>query len=194
MTVPAGRDATTPARRRGGPPLLFAALAIGSLVLGVLLILVSALGIGLGSGDSPTMAPAGQAAQRAHDVVAEALGSASFQVRDPLTEYRPGESPGLIKVPRRLLQAVLPDEPQGGYVVVYELPSNTEADRTGRDFAAYLASGPGAIQYPRDTQFVIRRLGSTLVFFAWSPTAAAGPRVADMAAALETVGVPLTGR
>ena len=77
--------------------------------------------------------------------------------------------------------------------MVYELPSNGEADRVGRDFAAYLASGTGAIQYPRDTQFVVRRRGPTLVFFAWSPTADADPRVAEMAAALESVGEPLTG-
>jgi hypothetical protein len=172
---------------------VFAVLAIGSLVLGALLILVSALGIGIGPGASSTMPPTGQAAQLTRDIVAEALGAASFQVQDPRTKYRPGETAYLSRVPRRLLQAVLPDEPQGGYVVVYELPSNGEADRVGRDFAAYLASGTGAIQYPRDTKFVIRRQGSTLVFFAWSPTADADPRVADMAAALETVGVPLTG-
>jgi hypothetical protein len=193
MTASTGSDATSPARRRGGPPLLLAVVAIGSLVLGGVLVVVSALGIGLGPGASPTIAPTGKAAQLTRDIVAEALGAASFQVQDPQTEYRPGESAGLFPVPRRLLQAVLPDEPNGGYVVVYELPSNAEADRIGRDFAAYLASGPGAIQYPRDTQFVIRRQGPTLVFFAWSPTADADPRVEDMAAVLETVGVPLTG-
>jgi hypothetical protein len=193
MTASTPPDATTPARGRGGPPLLFAALAIGSLVLGAVLILVAALGIRVGPGSTPTMAATGQAAQLTHDIVAEALGAASFQVQDPQTEYRPGESPDLFTVPRRLLQAILPGDPQGGYVVVYELPSNAEADRVGRDFAAYLASGTGAIQYPRDTRFVIRRQGPTLVFFAWSPTADPDPRVADLAATLETVGVPLTG-
>jgi hypothetical protein len=172
---------------------VFAVLAIGSLGLGVLLILVAALGIGIGPGAVPTMAPTGQAAQLTHDMVAEVLGAASFQVQDPPTVYRPGESPGLYRVPRRVLQAILPADPQGGYVVVYELPSSVEADRVGRDFAAYLASGTGAIQYPRDTRFVIRRRGPTLVFFAWSPTADADPRVADLAATLETVGEPLTG-
>ena len=193
MTSSTGSDAATPPRRRGGPPLLFAVVAIGSLVLGAALILASALGIGFGAGGPPAMAPTGQAAQLTRDIVAEALGAASFQVLDPQTEYRPGESPGLYRVPRRLVQAILPDEPTGGYVVVYELPSNAEADRVGRDLAAYLASGPGAIQYPRDSQFVIRRQGQTLVFFPWSPAADADPRVAEMAAVLETVGVPLTG-
>ena len=59
--------------------------------------------------------------------------------------------------------------------MVYELPSNAEADRVGRDFATYLASGTGAIQYPRDAQFVLRR-GADLVFFPWSPTPRRGPR------------------
>jgi hypothetical protein len=189
MTEP---DAATPARRRGGPPLAFTALAIGSLALGAALILVAVLGIGIRSAAAPTMAPTGQAAQLTHDIVAKALGAASFQVQDPQSEYRPGESPDLFNVPRRLLQAILPADPQGGYVVVYELPSSAEADRIGRGFAAYLSSGTGAIQYPRDTRFIIRREGPTLVFFAWSPTVDPDPRVADLAATLETVGVPLT--
>ena len=193
MTASTGTDATTPARRRGGPPLLFGVLAIGSLALGALLIVASALGIGLGPGATSTLAPTGQAAQLTRDIVAGALEAASFQVQDPQTSYRAGESPALFTVPRRLVQAILPEEPAGGYVVVYELPSNAEADRAGRDLAAYLATGTGAIQYPRDSRFVIRRQGRTLVFFAWSPTADTDPRVAEMAAALETVGVPLTG-
>ena len=59
--------------------------------------------------------------------------------------------------------------------MVYELPTNSDADRVGRDFATYLASGTGAVQYPRDTQFVIRRIGQTLVFFPWSPEANPDP-------------------
>jgi hypothetical protein len=62
----------------------------------------------------------------------------------------------------------------------------------GREFAAYLASGSGAIAYPRDSQFVIRRIGTTLVFYPWSAEASADPRVADLAAALETLGTSVT--
>ena len=90
-------------------------------------------------------------------------------------------------VPRRLVQAILPEEPQGGYVVIYELPCQRGGPR-GRDLRAYLGGGPGAIQYPRDTRFVIRRVGQTLVFFPWSAEASPDARVAEMAAALETVG------
>jgi hypothetical protein len=178
--------------RRGGPPAWFALLGIGGLVLGAVLIAVQVLGIGSGApAAAPTIAPAGQAAQRTWDEVAAALQAASFQVQEPVTAYRPGESPALMDVPRKLLQVILPSAPQGGYVVVYELPSNNEAQRLGEDFAAYLASGTGAIQYPRDARFVLRRVGQTLVFYPWSAEANPDPRVADLVAALETVGTPV---
>ena len=175
---------------RGGPPLWFALLGIGGLVLAILLIAAQALGIGAGSETAPaTMPPTGEAAQKTHDLVVSTLAAASSLVIDPQTPYRPGESPELIDVPRRLLQVVLPSDPTGGYIVIYELPSNGDADRVGRDFADYLAGGPGAIQYPRDAQFVIRRVGPTLVFFSWSPSVSPDPEVGRLAATLEAVGV-----
>jgi hypothetical protein len=181
-------------RRRGGPPAWFAVVAIGGLVLAVILIALQALGIGgAPAGPAPTLPPTGQAAQYTHDLVAQALTADSFQVTDPQVAYRPGESPSLIDVPRRVVQAVLPDDPDKGYIVIYELPSNGEADRVGKDFAAYLASGTGAIQYPRDEQFVIRRVGPTLVFFSWSPTVSPNPDTARLAATLATIGEPVTG-
>ena len=86
---------------------------------------------------------------------------------------------------------IVPSEPQGEFVVIYELSSANEADRVGREFAAYLAGGTGAVQYPRDARFVIRRLGPTLVFFPWSPSVSPDPRVAELAAALEKIGTPI---
>jgi hypothetical protein len=187
----AAEPADTP-ERRGGPPVWFALAGIGGLVLAALIIAAQVLGLGAG-GPAPaaTIAPAGPAAQRTHDLVATTLEAASFQVRDPLTTYRPGESPSLIGVPRRLLQAVLPSDPNGGYIVIYELPSAADADRIGRDFAVYLASGTGAVQYPRDAQFVLRQVDRTLVFFAWSPSVSPDPSVARLAATLETVGTAI---
>ena len=188
-SLPAG---DTPARR-GGPPGWFILIAIGSLAAGALLVLLSALGITVtGPRAEPTITPTGPAAQRTWEQVAAALGEASFQVQDPVTQYRPGESPALQDVPRRLLQVVLPSEPRGGYVVIYELPTNADAERVGQDFATYLASGTGAIQYPRDTQFVLRRVGETLVFFPWSAAANPDPRLPELGAALETVGTAIT--
>lgn len=187
MTTETPEDAG--GRRRGGPPLWFTIVAVGSLLVAVLLLALQVVGVGFGVRlATPTIAPTGQAAEVTRALVVKALQDAAFQVQDPQTVYRPGESPDLVNVPRRLVQAILPEEPQGGYVLVYELPSANEADRVGRDFRAYLGSGPGAIQYPRDTQFVLRRVGQTLVFFPWSAEASPDARVAEMAAALETVG------
>jgi hypothetical protein len=169
-------------------------MAIGSMLVAVLLIVAQALGIG---GQLPgvgaTVPPAGAAAQQSHDFVKAAMEQARFQVQDPLTAYRPGEPAQLIGIPRRLVQAVLPSDPTGGYVVIYEFAGANEADAAGRDFLAYLHGGVGAIQYPADEQYVLRRIGTTLVFFAWSPTVSPDPEVARMAATLETVGNPLTG-
>jgi hypothetical protein len=182
-------------RRRGGPPIWFAVFGLGGVLLGVLLIAAELLGLRVGvPGVSATIPPTGAAAQMTHDRVQAALEAASFQVRDPQTAFRPGESSSLIAAPRRLLQAVLPSDPQGGYVVIYELPSANDADSVGRDFVRYLASGTGAIQYPRDAQFVIRRMGQTLVFFPWSPSVSPDPSVARLAATIESIGVPLTGQ
>lgn len=181
-----------PDGKRGGPPLWFTIVAIGSFGVAILLLVLQVLGIGVGvSLVTPTIAPTGQAAEVTHGLVTRALETAAFQVRDPQTVYRPAESAALVDVPRRLVQAVLPEEPLGGYVVIYELPSANEADRVGRDFLSYLGGGTGAIQYPRDSKFVLRRVGQTLVFFPWSAEASPDARVAEMAAALETVGSPV---
>ena len=182
-------------RGRGGPPIWFALFGAGGLVAGVLLIAAQVLGLGTGGAATPaTLAPAGGAAAKTRDVVLAALEGAAFQVEDPQIAYRPGESPALVAVPRVVLQAVLPADPGAGYVVIYELPTNGEADAVGRDFAAYLASGTGAIQYPRDAQFVLRRLGRTLVFFPWSPSVSPDPEVARLAATLGTIGEPVAAR
>lgn len=179
-------------RRGGGPPLVFAIIGIGGLVLMVVLLVLSALGIGLRvASPTPTMGQPGAPAEATRTQVAATLGTAGFQVQDPQQPYRSGESPDLVNVPRRIVQAILPQDLTGGNVVIYELPSSGEAVRIGRDFAAYLRSGTGAIQYPRDTQFVLRRVGSTLVFFNWSPQASPDPRTADLAAAVATIGEPL---
>jgi hypothetical protein len=194
MTPP---SATAPAPgpapvKRGGPPAWVALVAIGSLLVGVLLIVLQVLGVGFREpGPAPTLPPPGQASDVTRALVVSALERASFQVQDPRTEYRPGESPELMGVPRRLVQAVLPGDPSGGYVVIYELPSANEADRVGRELLDYLAGGTGAIQYPRDTQFVVQRVGRTLVFFPWSAEASPDAPLAEMAAALETVGTPV---
>lgn len=187
--APSGSSPT--AGRRGGPPAWFALLGLGGLVLGAAILVLQATGIGVRGPVPSSAAPAGAAAAATRDRVVAALERAALQVREPQAPYRPGESPALAAAARRLLQVVLPGDPQGGYIVIYELPDAREADRAGRELLAYLASGTGAIQYPRDARFVLRRVGSTLVFFPWSPEADPDPRVPEVAAALETVGSPV---
>jgi hypothetical protein len=194
MTATDGTGAAPVASRgrRGGPPLVFAVLGFGGLLLGALLILVQALGVGGGGGPAATIGPTGEAATRTRDLVAATLTAKGLQVQEPRTAYRPGESPSLIGVPRQVLQVVLPDDPTHGYVVVYELGTAGEADRVGRDFAAYLASGIGKVQYPFESQFVLRRVGQTLVFFPWTPSGVVDERTPLVAAVLETIGQPIT--
>jgi hypothetical protein len=178
--------------RRGGPPLWFTLIAVGSLLVAVLLLGLQLLGIGVGFRlAEPTLAPTGNATEVTRALVVRALQDASFQVQDPLTGYRPGESPELVDVPRSLVQAVMPEDPSAGYVVIYELPNANDADRVGRDFLRYLGGGTGAVQYPRDARFVLQRVGQTLVFYAYSQEASPDARVAELAAALETVGTPI---
>ena len=109
MTTTAPRDAG--GRRRGGPPLWFTIVAIGSLVVAVLLLVLQGLGIGVGVRvATPSIAPTGQAAEVTSALVVKALQDAAFQVQDPKVGYRPGESPDLVDVPR----APGPGDPAGG--------------------------------------------------------------------------------
>ena len=121
-----------------------------------------------------------------------ALEDASFQVQEPLTGYRPGESPELVTVPRRVVQAVTPEDPDAGYVVIYELPTAGEADRVGRSELAPTSAAGRARSSTRATRGSwCGGSGQTLVFFPYSVEASPDARVAELAAALETVGTPV---
>ena len=101
---------------------------------------------------------------------------------------RPGEPPSFSAVPRTAFRAILPEDPEGGLIVVYELPDPGAAATAGTELAAYITSGPGRVEYPSDVRFVLRQAGSTLVFFPWSPGSSPDPRTPDVAAAVATVG------
>ena len=179
----------SPAPRRGGPPAIVAYLAIGGLVLMVLATVLTLVGgPGAAPAASPTIRPAGLAAEQTAGAVTQALGAASFQVSRPQSPYRPPEVPPLFEAPRLVLQAVLAEDPGGGFLIIYELPDTAQAVSVGRQWADYLGSGVGRVQFPIDTRFVLRRVGSTLVFFHWSPENSPDPRTADLAAAIATVG------
>jgi len=120
--------------------------------------------------------------------LARALGALSLQLDDPQVPHRPGESRTFAAAPRAVFQVVLPDDPAHGFVSVYEFADEAAAAAAGKDQAAYIASGPGRVQWVPDTRFVIRQVGRTVVFFAWSPLNSPDPRTADIQKALETVG------
>ena len=185
MTAAEPRPTT---RRRGGPPVLFAVLAIGGLLLGVAAIGISTLGGPVPGAPATTVAPAGAAAAVTAGDVTQALGAAGVQAQVAQRPFRPPEAPALFDVPRVVLQAILPDDPEHGYIVVYELATDARADAAGRDYAAYIASGPGRVQFPNDAHFVLRRVGSTLVAFFWSPGNWPDPRSPRIEEALTTLG------
>jgi len=101
---------------------------------------------------------------------------------------RPGEPPSFAAVPRTTFRAVLADDPAGGLILVYELPDIGAAATGAAELAAHVTSGPGRVQYPPDVRHVIRQVGSTVVFFPWSPASSPDARTADVAAAVATVG------
>ncbi len=133
----------------------------------------------------PTISPAVAATQVQLEGALRARGLA---LRATESTVRPGEPTSLATVPRTAFQAILPGDPNGGLVVVYELPDGAAAATAAADLAAYVTSGPGRVQYPPDVRHVLRQVGSTVVFFPWSPGSSPDERVADVAAAVATVG------
>lgn len=138
----------------------------------------------------PTISPAVATTQAQ---LAGALRARGLALRATETAVRPGAPPTLAAVPRTAFQAILPDDPAGGLIVVYELPDSAAAAAAAADLAVHVTSGPGRVQYPPDTRHVLRQVGPTLVFFPWSPASSPDERTADVAAAVATVGteVPL---
>ena len=126
--------------------------------------------------------------------VESALKLRELAVIEPTDPYRPGESPALAAAPRLVLQAVLPDTPTGGYIVVYDFPTAGAAYAAALQMGAYLESGQGRIQFAPDARHVLRQLGSTVIFLSWSPSTQTDPRLDDVAAALETLGTGITIR
>jgi hypothetical protein len=135
-----------------------------------------------------TTAPAGVAAEATVRQVIAAAGAKGVAVRPADRPYRPPEGPLLAAAPRTVLQASIPNDPEHGYVVVYELGGATAAANAAADEAAYIASGPGRVQFTPDTRYVLRVVGSTVVFFHWSPGTSPATQLSDLAAGLATLG------
>ncbi len=117
------------------------------------------------------------------------LGARSLILTDAQVPFRPAEAERLADAARAVYQVQLPDDPGGGYVVVYELSDADEAAAAAREQAGYLASGPGRVQAPLGTVHVIRIVGSTVVLYSWLPGEARDPAAADIQSALENLGI-----
>jgi hypothetical protein len=165
---------------------------------GVLLV-VSSLGCGASGPTFPpagaTPAAAGDATSVTKQLIRGALGAVGLQAVDATRPYRPPEGALMTGAARSLLQATLPDDPDHGYIVIYSLGSAVAAESAAFDQSAYIASGPGAIQFPPGSHFVLRIVDSTVIFFTWSPGGAPDTRTHLIEDALNTLGtaVPVGG-
>lgn len=119
------------------------------------------------------------------------LGTQNLVLQDPQVPYRPAEGPALAAAPRAVYQVVLPDEPLGGFIVVYDLGDPQRAAAAGADQAAYLGSGPGRVQTPIGTRHHIRQLGPTLIAYSWNPEGATDERAARIEDALLELGTAI---
>jgi hypothetical protein len=165
-------------------------------LVGVVVIVSVAGGCGLGARvvDTPTSSPAPTTALSStlaltRGQVVAALGAAQVQAEDARVPFRPGESATVAAAPRVVLHALLPAAPQRGFIVLYEFRDPGTATAAAQELAAYLASGPGRVQFPNDARFTIRQLGSAVVFYHWSPAASEDPDGEErMATALAALG------
>lgn len=117
-----------------------------------------------------------------------ALGDVGLQLDDAQVPYRAPEPPSFDTVPRAIVRALLPDDPNHGYISIYEFPTTSAAADGGRALAGYLRTGFGRAQFPPDARQGIRQLGTTLIYFWWSPASSPDVRTADIEKALELVG------
>ena len=157
-------------------------------------LLLAAAALGCTSG--PTFPPAGSTPAAPGDATAAtkqqvigALGAVGLQAVDAIRPYRPPEGALMTGAPRSVLQATLPDDPDHGNIVIYSLGSAVAAESAAFDQARYIASGPGGIQFPPGSHFVLRIVGSTVIFFTWNPGSAPDTRTHLIEDALNTLGV-----
>ena len=162
-------------------------------------LLVAACGVGAtgkaASVPVPSVGPAataGAAAAQTRGVIAGALQSVAVQFGDATRPYRPAESDRLRNAPRAVYQVTLPDQPDAGFVVVYEFPDAASATDAGNEEAGYLGTGNGRVQFPLGTQHVLREVGPTLILYSWLPAASSDPTAGKVADALNTIGVGFT--
>jgi hypothetical protein len=166
---------------------------------------VIALGLSLGgcglgaAGSAPIVtfppAPAGPSASVSNAVlltrqaIAAALAPFRLQLDNAQRPFRPSESRLTADAPRAVYQVVLPEDLDGGYIVVYEFPDAASAVDGGNDLAGYLGTGAGRVAFPLDARHSIRQVGTTLILYTWSPSTSPDPGSEKIAEALGTLGI-----
>ena len=157
-------------------------------------------GCGLGASSSGPIAtfpqaPAGPSSSVSNAVsltrqaIASALAPYRLQLDDAQRPFRPSESRLTADAPRAVYQVVLPEDLDGGYIVVYEFPDAASAVDAGNDLAGYLGTGAGRVAFPLDARHSIRQVGTTLIFYTWSPSTSPDPGSEKVAEALGTLGI-----
>ena len=138
--------------------------------------------------------PAGNLTDATEAQVIAALGGVGLPAAEAQLPYRPPEAALLANAPRTVLQATLPDDPGGGFVVIYALASSQAAQAAAAEQAAYIAGHRGGI-YPLGTRPVLRVVGSNVAFFSWLPDSTPDSRTPLIEEALLSVGseVPVRG-
>jgi len=140
-------------------------------------------------GPAATVSPA---VLQTRAIIAAALAPLQIQLADARDPFRPGESPRVAAAPRAVYQAVLPADPTGGQIVVYEFRDAGAAVDAGNELAGYLGTGAGRIQFPDDARQTIRQVGTTLIFYTWAPSTSPDPGSPKIADALATLGIGFT--
>lgn len=166
--------------------------------IAILAAIVLVAGCGAGAARSPVTFPppsrgpeatvSGAVAQT-QVAIAAALAQRSIGLADATERYRTAEPRRLADAPRRVIQAQLPDDPDGGFIVVYEFRDAGAAVDAGNALAGYLGTGAGRVQYPTDARHTIRQVGTTLIFYTWAPSTSPDPASATVAEALATLGI-----
>jgi hypothetical protein len=121
--------------------------------------------------------------------IVAALAPYSLQLQDEDRPFRPAESARLASAPRAVYQVILPDDLDGGQIVVYEFRDAGAAVDAGNELAGYLGTGAGRVQFPLDAQHSIRQVGTTLIFYTFAPSNSTDPGSKTIADALATLGI-----
>jgi hypothetical protein len=158
-----------------------------------------ATGCGIGAADRPPVtfppqtfgpgATVGPEVAVIRAEIARLLGERGIVLRDTSAAFRPAESAELAAAPRAVVQALLPADPNTGFISLYSFRDPDEAARAAQSQNAFLSAGPGRVLAPQGTAHVIRQAGATVVYYSWLPAAARDPSTPDVAAVLTTIGI-----